>query len=437
MITAILKGGLGNQLFILAAVEYYSKRCNKNYYRDTPTNPSPHTDIDYFDTIFKNWNTTEYIQDSIVLHEPIHEEHMNYHKNIVIDGYFQDYRFISDKFIQKLCFPTLNEDYSDGVFLHIRGGDYKNNWLHDVQLDTYYQRAIDMFPKDTKFYIFTNDIHYAVKKEFLNTIHHEFIIGDEIHSLYAMSQCKGAICANSTLSWWGAFLNKNRQIIMPSKWFNDGRDSTRYFFEEVTVVDTSLWDFIDKVVYINLKERVDRNERMKNVTNTFGDKVIRYDAIRYEKGYIGCSMSHLEVLTMAKKNNWKNVLILEDDIEWNNFDEGYAKLKKLIKTNYDVIMLGGTSIQTDGSKLVSAQCTSSYLVNNHYYDTLLDNFNEGLFCLLHDDYPDTYAIDQHWKHLQRKDTWFIIEPCLLYQIFDYSDIQKRNVDYRDAFKLQH
>ena len=89
------------------------------------------------------------------------------------------------------------------------------------------------------------------------------------------------------------------------------------------------WNFIDKVVYINLDHRTDRNEHMKRMTKTFRDKVSRFSAIRNERGIIGCSMSHIEVLKIAIRENYENILILEDDAEWNEFEQGYITLKKL------------------------------------------------------------------------------------------------------------
>jgi glycosyl transferase family 25 len=193
-----------------------------------------------------------------------------------------------------------------------------------------------------------------------------------------------------------------------------------------------MWEFVEKVVYINLAHRVDRNEHMQRVTKTFGDKVIRFDAIPHESGLIGCAMSHIGVLKMAIENNWKNVLILEDDAEWNNLDATYPKLEKLASNPYDVILLsGGCVISHDSGKLISAQTATAYLVHSNYYQTLLNNLEEGLILQRETKLPHLYANDQYWKHLQHKDNWFITVPLLMYQRPDYSDIEKRYVDYRD------
>ena len=76
--------------------------------------------------------------------------------------------------------------------------------------------------------------------------------------------------------------------------------------------------YIEKVIYINLKDRTDRKKTCEETLNKLfsKDKIIRLDAIKHEKGYIGCALSHLKCLELAIENNWKNVLIVEDDILW-------------------------------------------------------------------------------------------------------------------------
>ena len=84
------------------------------------------------------------------------------------------------------------------------------------------------------FVIFTNDIPYA--RGFLPDT--EIIEESEVDSLYLMSKSKGVICANSSFSWWGAYLNLDRPIFLPSVWFNDKRMNTSgYYFKGSTIVE--------------------------------------------------------------------------------------------------------------------------------------------------------------------------------------------------------
>jgi glycosyl transferase family 25 len=300
-------------------------------------------------------------------------------------------------------------------------------------LAEYYARAVDSFPKGTVFSVFTNDLNYARTVIKLEDINHTIINENEVDSMYLMSKCNGGICANSSFSWWGARLNPNRKLILPSRWVNDPTFyNTGFYFPEATIVEIEMWDFVDKVVYINLDHRTDRNEHMKRVTETFGDKVTRFSAIKMNNGAFGCSASHIMVLKMAIENNWNNILIMEDDAEWHNFEQGYKTLKKLASNPYDVIMLGGSFVSYDIEtyRLHRALTTTAYLVNKHYMPVLLQNFEEGLrnFIMSPSD-PGLYALDTYNNRLQQVDNWYIVQPPLAYQRPTFSDVEQRFVNY--------
>jgi glycosyl transferase family 25 len=183
---------------------------------------------------------------------------------------------------------------------------------------------------------------------------------------------------------------------------------------------------IDHVVFINLDKRTDRLETIqKELLRAFPyDKITRFSAIYHPTPYAGCNMSHTGVLELAKTNNWKNVLIVEDDMEWCNFTkENYEIFCKLVKNPYDVIMLGGAFIDYNSEtyKLKSATTAHCYLVSNHYYDKLIENLNIGLQNLLNNDSNRENANDQYWKLLQKKDNWYIVVPCIATQHSGFSD----------------
>jgi len=198
-----------------------------------------------------------------------------------------------------------------------------------------------------------------------------------------------------------------------------------------------MWEFIDKVVYINLEHRTDRREHMEQFTKTFGDKVIRFNAIKEETAWIACTKSHIAALQMALDAGWKNVLILEDDAEWNDFASGYSKLEKIVENPFDAVVLGGTDVwyYPANYRLVSCQAASAYLVNAHYIPTVIENFEEALVSAISTGERSTYAIDVYWKKLHAKDTWYIVKPALVYQAPNYSDLQGGFVDYRQMFEL--
>ena len=196
-----------------------------------------------------------------------------------------------------------------------------------------------------------------------------------------------------------------------------------------------MFEFVDRVVYINLGRREDRRKLIENELSKITDssKVMRFEAFEHANGAIGCSLSHIAILELAIQQNWTNVLIIEDDAVWNDFDNGYKILEDLIQKPYDVILLGATFVKKRSKNLISAQCSHSYLVNKHYYATLLQNFKEGLQLLQEKTRKDKYSLDQYWKKLMPMHNWFVVEPCLMIQSPNYSDVLSKNVNYLKFF----
>jgi Glycosyl transferase family 11 len=225
-VTATLYGGLGNQMFQLAAAVYIAKQTNRTLILDTAANSSPHTTLSYLDTLFQSYKP--YLsapRDGKIVIEEEWRECPATQTHIKLQGYFQNWKYITNEFLSSLVFaPACILKYPDihqTVFLHIRGGDYVNHPIHGVNLDRYYEKAISMFPTGTRFSVFTNDRAYAESKSFLRSISYSFVEENEIDALFLMSQCAGGICANSSFSWWGAFLNPTRRLVFPNRWTTD------------------------------------------------------------------------------------------------------------------------------------------------------------------------------------------------------------------------
>ena len=198
-----------------------------------------------------------------------------------------------------------------------------------------------------------------------------------------------------------------------------------------------MFDFVDKVVYINLEYRTDRKQQIESELGKYfpSEKIQRFNAIKHQHGGIGCTQSHIAILEMAIQNNWNNVLIVEDDATWSNFDKGYPILENLIKNNYDVIMLGGVVQKLDlrTYKLYSGHTGTSYIVNKSYYSKLLQNLKESLSGFLMTMNYHMFALDQYWKRLQPVDNWFCIVPSLMIQRPGMSDIEHRFVNNGQYF----
>jgi hypothetical protein len=238
-----LQGGLGNQLFQLAFLQHMHEKTGLPILlTEAEQAVNPHSKEEYYTTLFKSF--AKYIQplssQTIKLFEKQTQEYENWARivklhpglSVLFVGYFQRQEYVPASFASLLCFPTqIVENYPrlhESAFLHIRGGDYiynpSHSVVHNVGLTEYYKRAIAFYKERrvTHFYVFTNDIEYAKRINILDescmTLVNE---SHEVSTLYLMTQCKqGGICANSSFSWWGGYLNSARPIVLPSKWYN-------------------------------------------------------------------------------------------------------------------------------------------------------------------------------------------------------------------------
>ena len=120
----------------------------------------------------------------------------------------------------------------NAVSLHIRRGDYLSaqwqNSLHVIKDLTYYKKAVEYIDTNVEspvFFIFSDDIQWVKQNLPLKNAHYidNNKAGKSYVDMYLMSICKHNIIANSTFSWWGAWLNNNdgKIVIMPGKWMND------------------------------------------------------------------------------------------------------------------------------------------------------------------------------------------------------------------------
>jgi glycosyl transferase family 25 len=195
---------------------------------------------------------------------------------------------------------------------------------------------------------------------------------------------------------------------------------------------------IKHAFYINLVTRPDRKQHVETQLNMLGITAERFNAIKLPNGALGCSMSHLKCLEIAKANAWPHLLIVEDDIKFLNPQLFKSQLNLFLSNHksWDVVLIGGnnippyTKIDDTCVKVSTCQTTTGYLVNSHYFDILIDNFRTGIKNLL--EFPDKhvmYAIDKYWFQLQKKHNWFLIIPLTVTQREDYSDIEKRPTNY--------
>ena len=170
--------------------------------------------------------------------------------NSYLTGYFQSEKYFeniedtvrksftfTDEVVKEahdmlLASPSF-DSYKDAtkVSLHIRRGDYLNieNEFGNICTDEYYKRAVDHITSNVKnpvFLVFSNDLEWTAKWCKDNMSSHQFVLvnGSEESTGYLdmclMSQCSHNIIANSSFSWWGAYLNNNPKkiVIAPPIW---------------------------------------------------------------------------------------------------------------------------------------------------------------------------------------------------------------------------
>lgn len=276
MIIVKLMGGLGNQMFQYAAAKSLAERhkvqlkVDLSFLNDRSAKENftfREYELGCFDvsieiaseeevSIFKRKNRLYcFIAPLLGISIPVHyyEQSFNYNESfnempneILLEGYFQSEKYFIQ--IRTLILANFrwrspasgvnlnlieNIKSTNSVSLHIRRGDFADNKVinsfHGLCDINYYQRAIthiNSITQNTTFFIFSDDINWA-KKELGMTSKVIFIdhnIGKEsFWDMRLMSLCKHNIIANSSFSWWGAWLNQNKEkiIIAPKIWFNN------------------------------------------------------------------------------------------------------------------------------------------------------------------------------------------------------------------------
>lgn len=169
---------------------------------------------------------------------------LNLPDNVTLAGYFQSERYFSDieeiirkEFSFKLSpvgkiRPVLRKvRSSESIAIHFRRTDYIDNkkffYYHGVCSLDYYREAISLIAtklKSPEFFIFSDDLIWV--KRNLKMEHPAFFVDlndKDYEDLRIISSCRNQITANSTFSWWGAWLNenKNKIVIAPKVWFAD------------------------------------------------------------------------------------------------------------------------------------------------------------------------------------------------------------------------
>lgn len=264
MIVIKLKGGLGNQLFQYAIARAFSLETNRSFQLDISIfewyklhnyglyhfNIQPE-----FYTPESKWKMKlKKLFNKIVFYNEDHHT-FNFNPNLIhtksdvlfLEGYFQsqkyflkyekeiraDFEIVSPLKQQTIEMVTYMKSVH-AVSIHFRRGDYVGNTMHDTDKTIYYKEAIKLIESKVEnpvYFLFSDDITW-VKENFTTNFETHYVdfnnASTNFEDLKLMSSCKHNIIANSSFSWWGAWLNPNpdKIVIAPQKWFND--DSLDY-----------------------------------------------------------------------------------------------------------------------------------------------------------------------------------------------------------------
>jgi len=265
-----MHGGLGNQLFIFAllfvllkkdpnAKIYLDKtkfflrrihdgfllndlinRLNRKLYHSVKYSILPN----FFLKFLKFFRTNIDINQE---NEPYVFQKLEIIKNyVILSGYWQSYKYFFD--IQNDLRVFLHQFLNDQndldkindfvskisqtkIAIHVRRGDYVKLKTYGLLSNDYYSNSIKYFQRlypRAQYFVFSDDIN-LVKNEKLFQMPVIYIQPkniSSINSLYLMSQCDHFITANSSFSWWAAFLgnHKDKKVVTPKKWFKDRSD---------------------------------------------------------------------------------------------------------------------------------------------------------------------------------------------------------------------
>jgi len=233
-IVPTLAGGLGNMMFQIAAATGLSTEKHKVVSNFAHVGTQHRLPTAYEKNIFRNIPKLQSdLKTQVVTVDSFtHQPGVLPMSDVLLNGYYQSPKYFEHArdSIVELFSPTeeikeyISKKYGNlkgFVSIHVRRGDYTNLSEHHHNLDLkYYLNAIDYF-MGYKFMVFSDDIDWC-KENFNFSSESIFVEGEEDYvDLYLMSSCEHNIIANSTFSWWAAYLNKNpeKKVIYPDKWF--------------------------------------------------------------------------------------------------------------------------------------------------------------------------------------------------------------------------
>jgi len=208
-------------------------------------------------------------------------------------------------------------------------------------------------------------------------------------------------------------------------------------------------EYFDKIYCINLDRRVDRWEECQKIFSKHNLEVERFSAIdgskeNYNLGYpydseLAGAISHTKVIEKAKELNFKNVLILEDDVDFiNNLEKLFNNFINDVPKNWDGILFGGnhvggyTHLNDNIIKVNRSYALHAYGLNSKVFSETIDYMNSRIQNVIDygkDVIKTSVAADFFMADLQRINNWYCFRPHLAWQRAGFSDIQNTIMHY--------
>ena len=197
------------------------------------------------------------------------------------------------------------------------------------------------------------------------------------------------------------------------------------------------------VYYINLDERIDRNEHILNeLLKIFPKEIInRFSAIKHQNGAIGCTQSHISILSQFINSGREWGFIFEDDFEFLfSINDIKNMLSNALSIDFNVIMMSYnglvininySTIKNNIASISNGLTTSGYIVHRKFARFLLNNFSNGLHKLIETENKQKYSIDVFWFPLQKlHNKFYAMMPCIGTQLSGFSSILlKESTDF--------
>ena len=232
-------GRLANQMFQYASLKGIARQNGYSYAippREVFGQVDPNvrnSDLILYDVFdLESKNHVELVRQNVIperMHTFDEELFTRCPDNVDLQGYFQTEKYfkqIEDEIredftfkeeLLEMCKSFITEDT---ISLHIRRGDYVVNPNHPTQDASYYEAGLAVLPEDIPVIVFSDDPAWCNEQPMFEDDRFMIAEGNSTDcDLCLMSLCKYHIIANSSYSWWGAWLANSEKVIAPKNWF--------------------------------------------------------------------------------------------------------------------------------------------------------------------------------------------------------------------------